>query len=342
MILVVNPNPAVDRVAVVDFQEKAALRPIRFSLWAGGSGVHAAYVAHLLGADVLVQGVAGGHSGARFRKLLQAQGLRAELVDIQGETRGTYSLLDAERGEICNVPEPGPFITPAEEHALEQLVLARLPEAEMLIVSGSVPPGCSRDLPARLVAAADASGVPCIADLAGDVLRAALPTRPWLIKPSRDEFAEIVATSELDLDTIVSLAGEWVRAGVANVCASLGAQGLLWISRAGAWHIAAPQVTPYNTIGCGDTLVGAVAATYTQTHDLAAALRGGVAAAAANIAYDAPGFSTAADIERLLPRTAMQAWPPRHQKDNVHVEMTDRDAGAGAFARHPAAPDGDR
>ncbi|MBA3416344.1 MAG: hexose kinase, partial [Chloroflexia bacterium] len=305
-ILVVNPNPAVDRVAVVDYREGASLRPARFSLWAGGSGVHAAYVAHLLGGEVLVQGFIGGHSGARFRELVTAQGLAADLVEIDGETRGTYSLLDRERGDLCNVAEPGPAVTGPEERALEERVLRRLPDADLMIVSGSVPPGCAIDFPARLVAAAHRADVPCIADLAGDALLAAIPSRPWLIKPSRVEIGELLGIVTVELDAIVPLATEWLAAGVANACVSLDAEGLLWASGEGVRHISAPRVPSYNSIGCGDTLVGALAVRYAQTSDLAGSLRAGVAAAAANIAYDAPGYCTAADIDRLLPGVHMQ------------------------------------
>ncbi|MBA2469195.1 MAG: hexose kinase [Chloroflexia bacterium] len=302
----VNPNPAVDRVAVVDYREGASLRPVRFSLWAGGSGVHAAYVARLLGADVLVQGFAGGHSGARFRELLAGQGLAADLVTIEGETRGTYSLLDRERGDLCNVVEPGPTVTSTDEQALEERVLGRLADASLIIVSGSVPPGCSVDFPARIVAAAHRAGVPCIADLAGDALLAAIPNRPWLVKPSRVEVGELLGSEAVKPDAIVSLAMQWLRAGVANVCVSLDAEGLLWVSDEGIRHLRAPRVPAFNSIGCGDTLVGALAARYVQTSDLAGALRAGVAAAAANIAYDAPCYCTPDDIERLLPEVQIE------------------------------------
>lgn len=312
MILVVSPNPAVDRVAVVNYQERASLRPARFSLWAGGSGVHAAYVAHLLGADVLVQGFAGGHSGARFRELLEQQEITADLVEIEGETRGTFSLLDTGRGDLCNVVEPGPTVTGAEERTLESMVLRRMRDADLMIVSGSVPPGCSIDFPARLVAAAHQAGVPCIADLAGNALLTAIPSRPWLIKPSRVEIGELLGHETVDVDGILPLAMDWLQAGVSNVCVSLDAQGLLWVSADGVRHISAPRVPSYNSIGCGDTLVGALAARYAQTSDLGHALRVGVAAAAANIAYDAPGFCTAEDVERLLPQTRVQPLPHQH------------------------------
>jgi 1-phosphofructokinase family hexose kinase len=306
VILVVNPNPALDRVAVVHFQKASTLRPVRFSIWAGGSGTHAGYVAHLLGEDVVVQAFAGGHTGALFREQLQRQGLEPDLVLVEGETRQTFSLLDVDTGNICDVPEQGPEVTLAQAQALESRALARIADAALVILSGSLPPGCPVELPNRLIEAARAAGVPCIADLAGPLLLGTLSSLPWLIKPSRTEVGELLGKAQVTIDDALHAARTWQQAGAENVCISLDAAGLLWVSPQGAVQFTSPAVPAYNSIGCGDTLVGAVAAIYVQTRDLSAALRAGVAAAAANIAYDAPGYVTPDDIERLLPQVQTQ------------------------------------
>src|SRR3954454_4955053 len=154
MLLVINPNMALDRVAVTRFREGTTLRPIRFSLWAGGSGTHAAYVARLLGAEVCVVGFVGGHTGALLREQVTAQEIRSDLVEIAGETRQTFSLLDEERGSICDVAEYGPVVSAEDVRRLEGVAARRIPEARMVIVSGSLPEGCPAELPAKLVATA--------------------------------------------------------------------------------------------------------------------------------------------------------------------------------------------
>jgi tagatose 6-phosphate kinase len=306
VILVVNPNPALDRVAAVHFRRGATLRPVRFSTWAGGSGVHAAHVAHMLGAEVLVQGFVAGHTGALFRDHLAQDGLAADLVEMPGETRQTYSLLDVAEGNLCDVAEAGPQVPSEAAAALEARALARIPAAELLIISGSLPAGCPATLPATLAKAARAAGVPCIADLAGALLLDTLPARPWLIKPSRAEIAELLGRATVDVDDLIPLARRWVAAGADNVCVSLDALGLLWVTADNAWRVRPPEVPAFNSIGCGDTLVGALAATYVQTHDLAHAVRAGVAAAAANLQYDAPGHCTRADVDRLIGQVALE------------------------------------
>lgn len=308
MILVVNPNPALDRVAVVNFREKSTLRPIRLSIWAGGSGTHAGYVAHLLGQPVTLVAFTGGHTGALFEAQAQRQGLNLDSVWVDGETRQTYTLLDVNSGHICDVPEPGPVVTKTQAQSFIATVQKHLPNADLMILSGTIPPGCPADLPGMLIAAARESGVPCIADVTGKMLLDVLPARPWLIKPSRTELADMFEQTEVTLGDARTLAEKWRSAGAENVCVSLDSSGLLWASDQGITHFTAPRVPPFNSVGCGDTLVGSTAAAYVQHHDLGNALMIGIAAAAANIAYDAPGYVTQDDIARLVDQVRTQPF----------------------------------
>lgn len=309
MILVINPNPALDRVAVTHFQRGATLRPQRFSLWAGGSGTHAGFVAHQLGAQVRVLGFLGGHTGAQFLDRLRAQGLAGSFIEVGGETRQTFSLLDVNEGNICDVAETGPAVSGNQVEHFLALVTQQLPNARLAILSGSLPPGCPATLAADLLAAAHRAGVPCLADLAGaDLLLPALSARPWLLKPSRTELATLGGVSQDDLAGLAAVARCWLAEGAEQVCLSLDREGLLWLAPSGTRHFLPPQVEAFNSIGCGDALVGGLAAGYLQTGDLECAMRWGMAAAAANLQYDAPGYCTPADLQRLLPQVRETSW----------------------------------
>ena len=85
------------------------------------------------------------------------------------------------------------------------------------------------------------------------------------------------------------------------MCVSLAEHGLLWVSDEAPDHLAAPAVAAFNSIGCGDTLVGATAATYERVGDVATALRAGVAAATANLGHDAPGHCEPHEVDALAP-----------------------------------------
>jgi tagatose 6-phosphate kinase len=305
VILVVNPNPALDRVAVVRYRARATLRTQRFFVWPGGSGVHAGHVAHRLGASVVVVGFAAGATGGRLREVVEAAGIRGDWVAARGETRQTLSLLDADAGNLCDVVEPGPEVDLAGVGELEATVLGHLSDASIVIVSGSLPAGCPRGLPAWVIGQAGNRGLPTVVDLEGAVLEEAVAAGPWMIKPSYEEIARRLG-HDPDASELLATCRVWHERGARNVCVSLGSLGLLWHSADGSRHLSAPVVPAWNTIGCGDTLVGATAATYETTGDLEHALRTGVAAAAANLALDAPGDCDPSVVDNLLPQVIVR------------------------------------
>lgn len=298
MILVVNPNPALDRVAVVRYVPRATLRPERFFVWPGGSGVHAGHVAGLFGSAVRVIGFAGGPTGARLDDLVRQHGMEAEWFEPMSDTRQTMSLIDVESGNLCDVVEPGPSVDDTACTALVNAVSGHLGAATVLVVSGSLPAGCPPTLPAGLVSVAQQAGVRVIADLQGPVLEETTTAGPWMIKPSLEEIAGDLG-HEPDGPELVALCDRWMERGVRHVCVSMAADGLLWISGEGMSLLSAPPRPAYNTIGCGDTLVGAAAAVIDAGGDVATALRTGIAAATDNLGYAEPGHCDVRDVRAL-------------------------------------------
>jgi 1-phosphofructokinase family hexose kinase len=288
---------------VTNFVPRSTLRPLRSYLWPGGSGTHAALVAEMLGQETLLVGFSGGHTGARLREVLAEHHLHADLIQIADETRETFSLLDIGDGNVCDVAEAGPAVSADEVGRLAALAHQRLVQTRLLLLAGSLPPGCPRSFYTDLLHAARERGIPVLADLAGEPLRDAVQRGVWMVKPSLDELREIVGPVS-DAEAL-ALACAWHQRGVENVCISLGARGVWWVSPSGAYRLTVPAGPAYNTIGCGDAMVGAVAARFLQSGSVREAMRAGVAAATANLTYDAPGYCTRADLERLLPSVSL-------------------------------------
>ncbi len=309
MILVVNPNPALDRVAVVRFQPRATLRAERSFIWPGGSGIHAGHVAKVLGADVQVVGFGAGVTGSQLDEQVRLHGLQAEWIAASGETRQTFSLLDVDAGNVCDVVEPGPRVDASAVATFEAAVRARLGSASIVVLSGSLPEGCPDGLLFLVAEAAREMNVRVIADLQGAVLESTVAASPWMIKPSLEEITQQLGHPP-DGPELMECLRDWLDLGVEHVCLSMGARGLLWLSRAGVRHLSAPPVVAFNSIGCGDTLVGATAAAYERSGDVAMALRVGVAAATANLRHDEPGHCEPGEVAALVPLVQDRAIGP--------------------------------
>ena len=111
--------------------------------------------------------------------------------------------------------------------------------------------------------------MPAIADLATrEVLIPAIEAGAWLIKPSRQEVAELLGVDRVSPANSLSQARSWLAVGAACLHFA-GCRGSALGLRAGRHTLCPTPVRPYNSIGSGDTLVGALAATYVRTGDLA-------------------------------------------------------------------------
>jgi tagatose 6-phosphate kinase len=242
MIVTITPNIALDVTYEVDDLRPGQAHRVRSRrARAGGKGVNVARVLRELGHDVLVLGLAGGPTGDAVRADLDDTGLAHDLVPTAEETRRTVTVVAG--GEATLLNEPGPDIAPEEWAALE----ARIPDADVLVISGSLPPGVDEDAIARLAR----RDVPVIVDTAGEALRRAAPYA-WAVKPNAEELAELTGTVD-------PVAGARTL-GARTVVVSLGADGLLAVTAGEVHRAAPPRVVTGNPTGAGDAVVAALAA----------------------------------------------------------------------------------
>ena len=307
MILVFAPDPALERVALVEqFVSGEPQKPMRVSTYAGGAALRAAGVARQLGADVLAVGFAGGHLGALLRDCLDRQDIPHVLTPIAAETRGDFLLLDKDRGVVTEVPEAAPTFTDDEVERLLTALERHLPHAALLLVADGQPGGGDPGLFARAFRLARNAGVPVLADLRGAALDAAVEERVWLVRMNLKTFQRRTERSLQHDSAILAEARRLVARGVGSVCVTLGEDGALLIGEDGAWRIAPPVVSHFNPTGCGETLVGALAAHYERTSNLVEAVRTGCVAASVNVTHDAPGHATPGEVQILMPRTTVE------------------------------------
>ncbi|WP_082263613.1 1-phosphofructokinase family hexose kinase, partial [Burkholderia pseudomallei] len=187
-IVTLTPNPAIDVATCVERvtdTRKLRCGPARRD--PGGGGINVARVLTRLGADCSAVYLAGGGTGLALRGLLADEGVRAHGIDIAGETRENFSVLETSTGREFRFVLPGPALA-AHEWPRCVEALGRLADASRyLVMSGSLPPGMPDDCYARLARRASARGVRTVVDTSGPALAAALDAGVYLVKPSLGE-----------------------------------------------------------------------------------------------------------------------------------------------------------
>jgi 1-phosphofructokinase family hexose kinase len=291
MILALSPNISYDRLVVVrGFRPGHTSRALQIFTMAGGSAVHGAHLIREFGGEAIALGLVGGHTGQLWRDVAARLGIPHDMVEIEGESRMSYCLVDPELGCVVESVEPGPQ---TEAVALEKLIdrlETHLPGAEMLIVSGSLPPGLPNDAYARMIDLARQYGVHTLADIHSEPLDEAAKRLPWMIKPNLDEFHKLVGRESSSLEERARLCREIQGTVAETIALSMSGEGLLLTGEGGQWLLRPPAVDirlpdgpGINVVGSGDAMVGALAFQFCQTGDLLDAARMGLAAAHANL-----------------------------------------------------------
>jgi 1-phosphofructokinase len=247
-----------------------------------GQGVWVARMARELGAQPLLCGFSGGEPGAVIESLLERSGMGFRPVPTTTPS-GSY-VTDRRGGERRVLAQR--FSDPPTRHELDDLLSTTCAAAlasDVLVVcnpcpAGALPLEAYRDL----VADVRGHGTPVLVDLSSPRLDSALQGAPDLVKLNDWELAEFVRGP---VDTRARM-----RAA-ADQLAERGA-GIVLITRAGepafvllgdeAWQLAPPRFEHGSREGCGDSMMGGIAAAWAGGADWQDALALGAAAGAAN------------------------------------------------------------
>jgi 1-phosphofructokinase len=299
----VSTNPAIDRVARIEGAATGVVRASELLETPGGKAIHAARVAAELGAEAAVITTAGGRSGELLLELLASEPVEVRPVSVTGSTRGTYTLVAAEGGELVEVHEPSAPLTVSEAGRLVA-ALAGSGAARAVAVCGSLPPGAPIDLHARLIATARELGAFTILDCSRpEALATAVAEAPDLVAPNLVEAGGLV---DADVDPrasdaeLAAIADAIRSRGAATAWLSLGAEGSMLADAEGAIRITAPAPEPaINAVGCGDALIGGFAAGYLAGRDLRSAAVLGAAAASDKLAHLHPGRVERGAVEAI-------------------------------------------
>lgn len=304
-ILVVSLNPALDVTHHLSSVDWAGVnRPQRVVARPGGKGLNVAFTLRALGAAARVVGLAGGAAGAAVRDGAAAGGVPATFTPVRGETRRSFTVVDAGRGQAAVFNEPGPEVSADEFAAFQAAYLTELATASVVVLTGSLPPGLEAGSYAELIATARRAGVPAVLDTGGEALRLGAAAGPEIIKPNLAEL-ELAAGHSLrtlatpDLEAVAAAARDLLASGARSAVVSLGPDGLLGLAGQDCWQVASPDVTVRNPTGAGDAVVAGLALGLALGWDWPDRLRQAAALGAATVASPVAGEFDRAEYERL-------------------------------------------
>ncbi|WP_018752522.1 1-phosphofructokinase [Paenibacillus sanguinis] len=304
MIYTITLNPSIDYIVEIEELTLGGLNRIRNEVkLPGGKGINVSRILRELGTDSLATGFLGGFTGSFIEQSLEKLGIERRFIKVAGDTRINIKL---KHGEETEINGPGPNITSEEADGLLAL-LAEIGQGDLVVLSGSAPPSLGSGFYGRLIEVCQAAGAEFVIDTTGDALKAALPSRPLLVKPNHHELAELFGTELKSMKETARYGRQLLELGAKHVLVSMAGEGALFLTPEGSYHATAPKGSVVNSVGAGDSMIGGFVGALAAGADLLTAFRTGVAAGSAT-AF-AQDLATGAEIRALLEQVQIAPLP---------------------------------
>lgn len=283
MIYTVTLNPSIDYVVHVPTISLGELNKMDSDLkLPGGKGINVSRILHELGIDTTALGFLGGFTGDFILQWLNADGVLSDFISIKEDTRINIKLKSDEETEING---RGPVITQEEAKKLIQQ-MERLSSNDAVVLSGSKPPSLPNDYYQQLIEKVSKLHIPFVVDTTGQDLKVALPYKPLLVKPNKEELSELFNVNLQSVEDVIPYGEKLLELGAEHVIVSMAGEGALLFSKEGYYQGTNPKGSVKNSVGAGDSMIAGFTGEYIQTKDPIKAFRMGIACGSATAFSD--------------------------------------------------------
>jgi 6-phosphofructokinase 2 len=300
-IVTITINPAVDKSAVVDrIVPEHKLRCADVKYEPGGGGINVSRALKKLGAESAAVFTSGGPMGQLMEDLLRQEGVNPQPVPVQQWTRENFVVVDKSSNNQFRFGMPGPELSAREADAF-LAILDKLPSRPDVVVgSGSLPPGVSTDFYARLAHKVKQIGAKYVLDTSGGALQQAVAEGVYLLKPNLGELSKLVGVESIRAEEVEEYARQVLSQGSSKVVVvSLGPAGAMLVAEKEAIYVSAPPVHKRSTVGAGDSMVAGMVYSLAQGRSLRETVQFGVACGSAATMNQGTELFRKPDVDRL-------------------------------------------
>lgn len=238
--LCIGPAPALDRIEILDsFTPGQPNRVRQTHLRASGKAINTAYALRRIGYTPTVAGFLGGHHGELIRRQLKEAGIQDAHTTTQAETRLCTTL--AAPNQTTEIIEPPAPATAEEQAQFLDTCRTLIPQASILLLTGTCPPFLPENTYATLAQIAQNEAIPLIVDTSGNALLATLPHKPLLVKINTSELDQTGASPKQLLDL-----------GAANLLITNGPGEATLYTPQNTIRLKPQTIQEVNPIGSGD------------------------------------------------------------------------------------------
>lgn len=297
MIYTVTFNPSLDYiVSVRNFEEGSVNRVSDEMILPGGKGINVSIVLNNLGMESHLLGFIAGFTGKEIERMVSDDGCISEFIKVDnGFSRINVKMRSEKESEINGI---GPAISNSE---MTQLLdkLDKLKEGDVMVLAGSIPASIPDTIYYDIMKMLSDRKIMIVVDATKDLLLNVLPLHPFLIKPNKQELAEMMNLENLSKEDIVKNAFELQKRGARNVLVSMAGEGAILVTEDGnVYSSAAHKGNVVNSVGAGDSMVAGFIYGYLKNKDYKEAFETGLCAGSASAFSE--NLATKEQVEELL------------------------------------------
>lgn len=252
MIYTLTLNPSIDYIMYVDSIKMGETnRTHGEKMLPGGKGINVSRILNQFDVPNQAIGFVGGTNGLFIKEWLVREGSQHHFVEVADNTRINVKLKADVETEINGI---GPTINAEQSQTLLKQI-SQLTAADTLILSGSKAKGLADDFYQQIIAICRERQVTFVIDTNSKELLAALPAKPFLVKPNQAELGDFFNTTIETEAEVIKYGRQLQQRGAQNVIVSLGGAGAVFIDAAQIIFAEAPSGWVVNTVGSGDSMI---------------------------------------------------------------------------------------
>ena len=301
-IVTLTLNPSLDKNTRVDLlrpEKKMRCEYPRFE--AGGGGINVSRALKKLGKDSIAYYLAGGGEGHMIYELLDEEGIEQYMLESSLRTRQNFMVTDDTTGDQYRFGMPGPKIPEEEWQGVLEKIKQLDPLPDLLVASGSLPPGIPDDFYAKLAVFCRENNVKFIVDTSGPPLKMAVDEGVYLLKPNLRELGHLLEKETVSAMEQEEYANELIKRNKCEILVvSLGARGAMRATTEGYDYIVPPTVKQESAVGAGDSMVAGLLFGLSEDMSIGDLVRFGVAAGTAATMTPGTELCRKKDTEKIF------------------------------------------
>lgn len=306
-IVTVTLNPAIDRVIIIEELKIGEAQVGQTVLRVpGGKGVNVSHALAAMNVPTIATGFLGADNRVDFLPLLSNPMIGDQFISMPGRTRENITLADP-RGVDTHIRDRGLAVDAKALQQMRDLLSELATRNNVVVFSGSIPPGMGGEDFATLVDICLDGGARVAVDTSGPAIHAIREKKLWILAPNHHELEELVE-KKLPSEREQVAAAKSLLKRIEIVLLSCGKQGAYLLGKNLTCRARVPINPEWvrNTVGCGDVLLAAFLGGLWRKQTPREAFVLAIATAAASAAHPATATWDDPVLEELLTSVNVQ------------------------------------